>query len=129
MGFKKGEPRPANAGRKKGVPNVTTQLLKRLNGVAEAAAILEEYSYDPLRALLEIDKRTSDDVVKMQIAGLLMPFRYPKLKPEERKQDNPFDRMTPQERLATLKELIMRLEAKAKVAEDAQLLPAEETKE
>jgi hypothetical protein len=68
MGFKKGQPRPANAGRKKGTPNKSTLMIK-----------LQELNYDVVQKLIDSleaqpQYMQADHLIK------LLEFMYPKKK-------------------------------------------------
>lgn len=72
-GFKPGQPKPANSGRKAGTPNKSTQ---------EMLAVFEEFRYDPARALCELLPELEPSQQAM-VHLKLMEFKYPKRKAVE----------------------------------------------
>ena len=86
--FKRGEPRPANAGRKKGTPNkITESVTDLLNGIQE-----QGFSCDPVEFLARVvanDKeffgRKGDIIfgIRLKAAVELAPYRAPKRKAVE----------------------------------------------
>lgn len=71
MTFKKGEKRPANAGRKKGSKNKTNL------GVAEK---LTANNIDCVDKMLKIAKTTKDEQLQFQVYKELLGYIYPKKK-------------------------------------------------
>lgn len=98
MGFKKGQPRPPNAGRKAGTPNKKTQAL---------ADKCKELGVDPFAVLLDLCK-SSDPSIKLSAAKEVCQYLLPKRKAVE-VSEAPADEMS-------------ELEKALEEAEDAKLL-------
>lgn len=71
--FKPGQPRPANAGRKKGTPNKSTLAL---------CSILSELKLDPVRALNELLPQL-EPKDQASVHMKLMEYIYPKRRAED----------------------------------------------
>src|SRR5260370_15591963 len=68
--FKKGQPRPPNAGRKKGTPNGSTQ---------EVMALCEEYDFNPIEAMIVIAQDESKRLdVRVKCMDAVADRMYPK---------------------------------------------------
>ena len=70
--FVKGEPRPAQAGRKKGTPNKKTLIFLDDLG-----------NFQPLKELVKLYKNTNDDNIKLTILKELLKYIYPQRKAVE----------------------------------------------
>jgi hypothetical protein len=116
MGFKPGDPRPENAGRKKGTPNKRTQQLHEiakdldadpfmflvhvLKGDAKSLGIadqnlVEEMDYDEQGNEIPLPTPQFTPVIKfetrMEAAKELMPYLYGKRKPVDSNGDDSND--------------------------------------
>ena len=74
MAFKKGDPKPANSGRKKGTPN------KKNLGVQER---LEQKGVNCIDEILEIARTTEDEQIRFQCYKELLKYVYPQRKAVE----------------------------------------------
>lgn len=112
MTFRKGHKK--YGGRLPGTPNALT-VLKRA-GIAEVASELEKHGIDLIARLAAIvPELEPKDAATVYVA--LLPYRYPKLKPEDRKPENPFANLTRDEKARVLREMLTRIEA-----EDAEVV-------
>lgn len=68
MPFKKGDPRPPGAGRKKGTPNKATAPIR------EAIA-----AKDPIGKLFEIVENTEDEDLRVRALLGVLPYGFPRL--------------------------------------------------
>lgn len=79
MAFKKGEPRPANAGRKKGSANVAT---------AARARAVEESGLTPLEFMVDVMRNEAYPIdFRLDAAKAASPYIHPKLSSIEMKGD------------------------------------------
>jgi len=74
MGFKLGEARPANAGRKKGTPNKLTQSIMD---------VCNEMGFDPARGMIEIAMSGETPELQFQARKELLKYLYPQRKAVE----------------------------------------------
>lgn len=85
MGFKKGDPRPANAGRKPGSPNKKSMLVKE---------VLESHGINLVDQIL-VRLPTLDKDKQVAALTQLLPYVYPKLTNIEHSGSiGPYDDMT-----------------------------------
>jgi hypothetical protein len=78
MAFKKGDPKPANSGRKKGTKN------KNNLGVQER---LEQKGINCIDEILEIARTTEDEQIRFQCYKELLKYVYPQRKAVEFTQE------------------------------------------
>lgn len=71
MPFKKGDPKPANSGRKKGAPNRATKTARQ---------IMDAAGFNPIRRAMTLYNTTDDLSIKAAMLKLLVKHAYPELK-------------------------------------------------
>lgn len=73
--FKKGEPRPSNAGRRKGTPNKRTERIHE---------VLEKHNFNVIEEMIELYSLTKNEEHTVSTAAKLLceiaSYAYPKLK-------------------------------------------------
>jgi hypothetical protein len=74
--FQKGQPRPANAGRKKGTPNKKTAEFKQVLG-----------DFDTVREMVKLFYTTEKDDLKVAICKEFLKYEYPQRKAIELAQE------------------------------------------
>ena len=80
MPFKKGDPKPAGSGRKKGYKSIWTLEHRR--------RVCEDYNFDPVVELMKLFPRLTDSQ-KVGAIGLLASYNFRKLKVGESKEVSP----------------------------------------
>lgn len=95
-------------GRQKGTKNVLTLL--RESRVAELEAKLQSLNWDLIEYIHTQLQEIDDPRDRAYLAAAILPYRYPKLKQIELKNQNPFEGKSPDELLEIAKNMVRFLE-------------------